>query len=404
MKPWALYALFACCITLAACSQATEPSRLPYTPAVKVASDGVATPLNYHVLFSFGSVASGSSDGCSPHDALTSLGGTLYGTTSEGGHPVSQSYGTVFSLTTTGKEKVLHDFGATSDGREPQAGLTDVAGTLYGTTLDGGANGDGAVFSITTDGTENVVYSFGTGSGDGKNPAAGLIDVGGTLYGTAQTGGAHGDGAVFSITTAGVEKVLHSFGGGHDGRSPDAGLIAVGSTLYGTTLGGGADGDGTVFSITKGGKEKVVYSFGTGSGDGLGPAAALVDVKGTLYGTDDAGGAHGAGTAFSVTTAGTEKVLYSFGITRKDGKQPEAALIDVGGTLYGTTQVGGDHGDGTVFSITTAGSEKVLHSFDIISGDGAIPSAALLDVNKTLYGTTAQGGQHSCGTVFTLKP
>ncbi|MGD0867193.1 MAG: hypothetical protein ABSA49_16750, partial [Rhizomicrobium sp.] len=70
--------------------------------------------------------------------------------------------------------------------------------------------------------TELVVYSFGSVANDGIFPAAGLIDVGGTLYGTtANTAGdAPRDGTVFSVTPSGVEKVVYSFGSApHDGAN-----------------------------------------------------------------------------------------------------------------------------------------------------------------------------------------
>ena len=57
--------------------------------------------------------------------------------------------GTVFSITTAGKEKVLHSFGGGTDGVGPFAGLIDVKGTLYGTTEQGGAYFYGAVFALT---------------------------------------------------------------------------------------------------------------------------------------------------------------------------------------------------------------------------------------------------------------
>lgn len=60
---------------------------------------------------------------------------------------------------------------------------------------------------------------------------------------------------------------------------------------------------------------------------------------------------YGDGTVFSISRSGTEKVLHSFG-SGSDGKPPTAGLIDVNGTLYGTTFVGGTHGKGTVFALT----------------------------------------------------
>jgi uncharacterized repeat protein (TIGR03803 family) len=87
----------------------------------------------------------------------------------------------------------------------PQAGLTLFGNTLYGTTSDqaGGINfsstGDGEVFSVPiTGGTPTVLASFNGANGD--EPYGGLILSGNTLYGTTLGGGANGDGVVFSLT------------------------------------------------------------------------------------------------------------------------------------------------------------------------------------------------------------
>jgi len=203
---------------------------------------------NYKVLYSFGA----SPDGNGPHSDLIGTGDTFYGTTFAGGanYCGSSSCGTVFSITTVGAEKVLHGFADDGDGYFPFAGLTSVDGTLYGTTGNGGAYNSGiggTVFSITTGGTEKVLHSFGGGT-DGSGPAAGLIDVNGTLYGTMGADGTYNAGTVFSITTGGTEKVLHSFTGGADGDDPGSDLIDVGGKLYGTTHGGGAHNQGSSFA------------------------------------------------------------------------------------------------------------------------------------------------------------
>jgi uncharacterized repeat protein (TIGR03803 family) len=310
------------------------------------------------------------------------LNGTLYGTTSlRGGGKCPNNQGggcgTVFSITPSGQETVLYGFAAAPDGSHPEARLLNVNGTLYGTTVGGGSHencrysfGCGTVFSITPGGKEKVLYSFGNGN-DGELPAAGLIDVKGTLYGTTSTGGSGGCGryvlgcgTVFSISPGGKEKVLYSFGASYlGGNDPAAGLVEVSGTLYGTTFSGGLTGScytdggcGTVFSITPSGREKVLYRF---SGpDGANPLATLLNVNGTLYGTTYVGGAYSKGTVFSITRSGHETVLYSFGGSAKDGDYPQSGLIDVNGTFYGTTSGGGAYGrtsgadGGTVYSIT----------------------------------------------------
>jgi uncharacterized repeat protein (TIGR03803 family) len=371
---------------------------------------------NYKVIYSFGL----DPDGHNPTAGLIDVGGTLYGTTLLGGSNYcsftqpNSNCGTVYSVTTSGTEKILHDFGGNADGLFPFASLIDARGTLYGTTSGGGA-GAGTVYSITTAGAEKVLYSFARRQ-DAAVPDARLIDVRGTLYGTTLLGGtpAFKRGTVFSVTTDGVEKILYSFQG-RNGRDPGAGLIDVGGTLYGTTTHGGLnactyrdsrESCGTVFSITTSGEHTVLHRFGGGA-DGRFPQASLVDVHGTLYGTTSEGGSYtcqmyydGCGTVFSISRSGAEKVLHSFG-KGNDGASPMASLIDVNGTLYGTTNRGGAHHCGTVFSLTTGGMEKVLHSFGK-ARDGCNPRANLTYVNGTLYGTTYNGGYWSEGTVFAL--
>jgi uncharacterized repeat protein (TIGR03803 family) len=235
--------------------------------------------------------------------------------------------------------------------------------------------------------------------------------VNGTFYGTTEEGGPvgtncpRGCGTVFSIIPGGTEKVLYSFGNGTDGAFPTAGLIDVNGTLYGTTELGGSQtgvgcggGCGTVFSITPGGKETVLHSFRGGT-DGEFPEAGLIDVNGTLYGTTSGGaGQYGDGTVFSITPGGKEKVLHNF--SGGDGAEPLATLLNVNGTLYGTTYQGG--GQGTVFSITLSGNVTVLYSFGGRSGDGAYPMSGLSYVNGTFYGTTFLGGAYDGGAVYSI--
>jgi uncharacterized repeat protein (TIGR03803 family) len=308
--------------------------------------------------------------------------------------------------------QLLHRFpGYANDGFDPAAALVSVNGTLYGTTKYGGsstncAKGCGTVFSLDPSGTEKLLYSF-TGGSDGAYPAGALLDVAGTLYGTTEAGGGKGGcacGTVFSISTGGSETVLHRFGGVDDGYDPEAALIDVGGVLYGTTVYGGKGDDGTVYSMTTGGRERVLHTFPCDSDDGCLPIGGLVNVNGTLYGTTVAGGnsgtcSGGCGTVYSISTSGSESVIYSFA-DGSDGSQPFSGLINVNGTMYGTTSQGGGSacngfGCGTVYSMTTSGSEQIVHSFTG-GGDGELPRAGLIDVKGTLYGTTVSGGRSSC--------
>jgi hypothetical protein len=218
--------------------------------------------------------------------------------------------------------------------------------------------------------------------------------------------------------------LVYSFKGGSNGLQPVSGLLNVGGVLYGTTLSGGETitsgsdcsnstdqfGCGTVFRVTTAGEQKVLHSFDTAT-DGAFPEGALIEVKGTLFGTTALGGADILGTVFTITTNGKERVLYSFG-QGSDGLSRPLNLVDVHGTLYGTAYSGGTRsgGFGGIYGITTSGTLSTLHLFT--GGlDGGNPFGALAYMNGRLYGTTVGGGTPrcrgsylNCGTVFALTP
>jgi uncharacterized repeat protein (TIGR03803 family) len=205
----------------------------------------------------------------------------------------------------------------------------------------------------------SVLYDFG--GSDGAGPCAGLTLSGNTLYGTTAGGGSSGDGTVFAVNTDGTGfTTLHSFAAlptypgpfiNNDGAYPVAGLTLSGNTLYGTTTLGGSSGNGTVFAVnTDGTGFTNLYSFTGGSDEGD-PQAGLILLGNTLYGTVGGVGSSGYGTVFAVNTDGTDfTTLHSF--SGNDGAGPQAGLILSGNTLYGTALGGGSSGGGTVFSLS----------------------------------------------------
>src|SRR6185437_11932931 len=110
----------------------------------------------------------------------------------------------------------------------------------------------------------------------------------------------------------------------------------------------------------------------------------LVVVKGTLYGTTQVGGQGDSGAIYSLTTGGKEHVIHSFGSSGVDGVFPMAGMTILGGALYGTTFSGGEHGFGAIFKTDTGGSEHLIYSF-AGGKDGADPLGALVAVNGKLY-------------------
>jgi uncharacterized repeat protein (TIGR03803 family) len=304
----------------------------------------------------------GKADGAYPIGSVTlDSSGNLYGATNSGGdRSCDQGYGcgTVFKLDASGKLTTLHTFTGT-DGASPNGGLTlDTGGNLYGTTFAGGsASNGGVVFKLDAAGNETVLYRF-TGKADGKNPLAGVIqDTAGSLFGTTYQGGTRyfGSGTVFKLNSTGQQTVLHTFvsNGLLDGAYPYAGVVPYGEDFYGTTSSGGVSEYGTVFRLDKAGNETVLYSF-LGGTDGRYPqnSPVVYDAAGNLYGTTENGGdSNDDGTVFMLDNTGKETLLHTFNGT--DGSRPMAGVIrDAAGNLYGSTYQGGAFGYGTVFEIT----------------------------------------------------
>jgi uncharacterized repeat protein (TIGR03803 family) len=211
-------------------------------------------------------------------------------------------------------------------------------------------------------------------------------------------------------------SVLYSFNGPPDGKAPNTTLLLDGSgNIYGTTYGGGTSYDGTAFKLSPAGKETVLYSFLSGYGNR--PDSVIQDAAGTLYGTTTYGGSFGQGAVFKVDQKGNETVLYSFsGGDKSFGYNPNALILDQQGNLYGTAMFGGQAGGcfgggcGIVFQLDPARKQTLLYTFKG-GTDGGYPSGPIVrDAAGNLYGETAYGGDlscyspYGCGTVFKLDP
>lgn len=141
--------------------------------------------------------------------------------------------------------------------------------------------------------------------------------------------------------------------------------------------------------------------------DGSRPEAPLVFVDGTAYGTTLAGGIRKygkavydpAGTIYKITAAGKYSVVYRFTVHIPFGQRayPDGGLVsDSAGNFYGTTNEGGPMHLGTVYKRNANGRVTTLHTFTGGS-DGEFPYAGLLrDARGNLYGTTEAGGNDRC--------
>src|ERR1017187_644292 len=198
-------------------------------------------------------------DGANPTAGLVrGSDGNFYGTTRNGG---ANAAGTVFRISPNGSCTNLHSFGnSPGDAALPAAGLVQGSdGNFYGTTLFGGVtspqntSGYGVIFRINTSGVYTNLYSFVSPPGDGNFPTGGLVQGSdGRFYGTTQQGGANGNGIIYRITPNGSYTNLYPFAGyPNDGSQPNAGLVQGGDgNFYGTTTFGGINNSGTVYRLS----------------------------------------------------------------------------------------------------------------------------------------------------------
>jgi uncharacterized repeat protein (TIGR03803 family) len=283
-------------------------------------------------------------------------------------------------------------------------------GKLYGTTGSGGASGDGTLFSVmVASHSYKLLHSFISAT-DGATPNGGLdVDASSNIFGTAILDGPHGSGTLWEFSTAkGTMTTLHAFGAAGDGDTPLEGPVRDSAgALFGTTAGGDVNSNGGLWGISSTGTYGTLYDFLSGA-DGhcpySGPARAS---GGTLYGTTIGNGTGGnpTGSIWEYTTSGKLETLYVFqdGI---DGEWPYyAPTVDRAANLYGTTYVQkGTNFAGAIWLLSAHKVFSVLHDLNAAT-DGSGPNGPLmLDTDGNLYGTTGDGGPGGSGTVFEITP
>ena len=353
--------------------------------------------------------------------------GNFYAAVNTGG---ANNEGAIVQITPAGVASTIYSFCAQTncmDGSSPEGLIEGPDGNFYGTTGSGGTatgSGQGVAYKVTPGGVETVLHVFcSTDSvtcADGEGPASALaLGADGNLYGTTVSHGVNGTaiegGTLFQLTPSGTLTVIYSFcalANCADGNEPyGAPVQGADGNFYGTTVGGGAKRDGVIYQITPAGVLTVLHSFCVVSGcpDAYDTNNQLVEgPSSTFYGDGFQGGSYGNGSLYSITTAGAFTTLYSFcaasSSTCSDGSGPAGGVIlGSDGNLYGSTTSGGADTDGVAFQATTAGSVNTIYNFASVEPDAVEPFGPMLqDSNGSFEGTSMGGGTGSAGAVYSL--
>src|SRR6266567_3710321 len=430
-------------------------------------------------LYSF----TGGSDGRGPAAALLQgSDGNFYGTTAYGG---AYDDGTIFRVAPNGTVATLAGFDG-FNGANPRATLVqDMDGNFYGTTQNGGAAGHGTIFrlsitnvppQITTQPASQSVFAganvlfnvavFGsqplfyqwrentTNLADGGNllgaatrtlaitnvsvansgtysvlvsnafrpalSADAVLQVTSSppvivMQPTNQTM-APGATARFTVTALGNLPLSYHWqknttsltdGGNLSGSATSAltlsGVTEANNGTYAVIVSNALDSVPstgavlTVIPVSVAGTRMTTLHWFSGGIDGRIPNGLARGTNGALYGTTQFGGAHLSGTVFSITTNGTFTTLAAF--NESIGSEPLAPPIQgADGKFYGTTEFGGDFGAGGVFTMTPDGTLSNLYSFTGDS-DGGLPSVALVQGSDGNF-----YGANNFGRLFRITP
>lgn len=284
--------------------------------------------------------------------------------------------------------------------------ILNLDGVIYGIASGGGPQGVGALFSYNlSTGAETDLFDFSTDDFNGANPVY-LNRLGKELYvstlefGDGQNGGS---GTIFQYNiTSGADAKLFDFDSLDPTCFASAALPLKGS-LYGTCQAGGNATSGLIYSVSeKTGAGASLYTFSNGA-DGGYPYGPTAYANGILYGAVQSVNGDFVGGIFSYNLAtGVEKLIHHFA-AKAEGSVPQGIAL-CNGVIYGFNRLGGATGNGTAFAVDPAtGAETTLYSFAGGADPATIFDPAPVCEGQAIYGVSSAGGTAGHGTVFEIN-
>ena len=230
---------------------------------------------------------------------IEATNGKLYGVTSSGG---INGLGVLYEYNPLSNIFIKKKDFNSIDGGSPNGELMQASnGKLYGTTVVGGINDKGVLYEY--DVINNIylkLFEF-DGMANGQNPQGGLVEVNGKLYGMTSAGGSASSGVLFEfdINTQVFSKKI-DFTGTSNGRNPYGTLLLTqNSKLLGLTYSGGINNLGVLFEYDynlNSCSKKIDFS---GLSNGANPYGTLIESSnGKIYGVTYKGGTNNIGILF----------------------------------------------------------------------------------------------------------
>jgi len=275
---------------------------------------------------------------------------------------------------------------------------------LWGTSYSGGANGQGTIFSADASGTNfQIAYDFVNATG--AMPTGGMcLANNGKYYGVTEEGGWGNSCCSFNFdpSTRTYTDIYDFYQYTQYGWHAFSKLLKANSgMLYGLAGLGGANGGGVIYRIDPTNDTYTdVYDFDITNGSNAN-GSLIQGSDGKLYGMTQAGGANAEGVIFSFDPAiANYTKLYVFNSATGSSPSYGGLLQANDGKLYGMTQMGGANGLGVLFSFNLSNGDYT-DLYDFNAANGSSPNGSVIQATDgKLYGMTSAGGSNNLGVIF----
>ena len=294
---------------------------------------------------------------------VISVDGKLYGTTRFGG---ASNFGSVYEMDLNGENfRLLHSFLGAEGGAYPSGGLAHIDSKLWGVTDDGWQSAsqpenNGTIYKLDIDGDNfDVVHYFENSSDPGaeSDPVGELVEVDDRIYGTTMSGGAIRRGVLYSVLANGTDYKVEDVNS----------IISEGDILF---------ADGQLFTYGMANTTPSYSYFSIQAGDqrncslfaDAGPPEGIATLGDSLFFVTSGRGDIGTFRSVdhkSVTESGCSSAFQEveFTFDTSIGSFP-SSLSRYGSRFFFSTEEGGDHNNGTLYSYDIASKEgSVLHHF-----------------------------------------
>lgn len=325
---------------------------------------------------------------CAPHGEkppgafIQGENGNLFALASDGGY---YGRGTLFEYCPGSNITVLRHSFENNSGWSPSGNLLLADdGKMYGLASKGGTSDNGTLFSFNPVTSEFEKLHDFDDSNTGRIPVGSLIQsTNGRLYGMTKYGGSNGKGVIFEFDiTTGTCTKLNDFDGANNGSNPVESLLETApNVFYGLTLNGGFNNDGVLFEYDA--SSGIFTKHYDLNNNGSNPRGSLMQASnGKLYGLTSSGGVGGTGTIFSFDTSiptFSYEASFAYAV---NCSTPHGTLVEgSSGKLYGTTSIGGNNNDGTIFEFDmTSQVISKTHTFE--DSIGRFPVSHLLQTDS----------------------